>query len=158
MIFVVFGSLYLGCFQWYIMVTKYRVWFPTMDRFAKLSMSAKVKDIPGLIDAGKMVLFDLFVHMPVMYFPSYYTLKEFVTSKSWSPLDWVRDGCGKYASNFKEDYWAMFRLWGPSDCVQFALPIHIRMPFRHCVSFFWTAYVSFTRGDSEEEEEKVEKK
>ncbi|GMH46496.1 hypothetical protein TrRE_jg6099, partial [Triparma retinervis] len=35
-VFVVFGTFYLGAFQWFIMVTKYRVWFPTMDRFAKL--------------------------------------------------------------------------------------------------------------------------
>lgn len=65
-VFVVFGTAYLGCFQWYIMVTKFRVWFPTMDRFAKLSFAKKLKDRAGMMDAGKMVLFDLFVHMPLM--------------------------------------------------------------------------------------------
>jgi hypothetical protein len=45
----------------------------------------------------------------------------------------------------------MIKLWGPSDCVQFVLPLHIRMPFRHAVSFFWTAYVSFTRGSIDKE-------
>ena len=33
-----------------------------------------------------------------------------------------------------------------SYSIQFVLPLHIRMPFRHLVSFFWTAYVRFTRG------------
>jgi hypothetical protein len=51
----------------------------------------------------------------------------------------------------KEDLTAMVKLWGPSDCIQFVLPIYIRMPFRHFVSFFWTAYVSFTRGAIDEE-------
>lgn len=145
-IFVVFGFAYLGGFQWYIMVTKYRVWFPTMDRFAKLSFAEKIKDTAGMLDAAKMVLFDVIVHLPMMYFPTYYTVKEFVGGNSWNPADWVKDGVTKYYNNMTEDLTAMIKLWGPSDCVQFVLPLHIRMPFRHLVSFFWTAYVSFTRG------------
>jgi len=146
-IFVVFGFAYLGGFQYWIMVNKYRQWFPTMDRFAKLPLAEKIRDTAGILDAGKMVLFDVFIHLPMMYFPTYYTVKEFVGGHSWNPADWVKDGVTKYANNFKEDFTAMIKLWGPSDCVQFVLPIHIRMPFRHFVSFFWTAYVSFTRGD-----------
>lgn len=145
-IFVVFGFCYLGGFQWWLMVTKYRQWFPTMDRFAKLSFADKLKDTAGILDAGKMVLFDIFVHLPILYFPTYYTVKEFVSGESYSPMDWVTTGVSKYQKNMKEDLTAMVQLWGPSDCVQFVLPIHIRMPFRHLVSFFWTAYVSFTRG------------
>lgn len=150
-IFVVFGFAYLGGFQWYIMVTKYRVWFPTMDRFAKLSFAEKLKDTAGLLDAAKMVLFDVIVHLPMMYFPTYYTVKEFVGGSSWNPAYWVKDGVTKYYNNMTEDLTAMITLWGPSDCVQFVLPFHIRMPFRHLVSFFWTAYVSFTRGTIEPE-------
>jgi len=85
----------------------------------------------------------------MMYFPTYYTVKEFVGGHSWNPADWVKDGCTKYYGNVKEDLTAMIKLWGPSDCVQFVLPLHIRMPFRHLVSFFWTGYVSFTRGSIE---------
>jgi len=133
-------------------VNKYRQWFPTMDRFGKLSFAEKMKDTAGILDAGKMVLFDVCIHLPLMYFPSYYTLKEFVSGSSWNPADWVMDGTRKYVGNAKEDLTAMIKLWGPSDCVQFVLPMHIRMPFRHMVSFFWTAYVSFTRGAVEPEE------
>lgn len=152
-IFVVFGFAYLGGFQWWLMVTKYRQWFPTMDRFAKLSFAEKLKDTAGILDAAKMVVFDVVVHLPLIYFPTYYTVKEFVSMNSYNPIDWVKDGCTKYAGNMKEDLSAMIKLWGPSDCVQFVLPIHIRMPFRHMVSFFWTAYVSFTRGAIEEKNE-----
>jgi Mpv17 / PMP22 family len=145
-IFVVFGFAYLGGFQYWLMVNKYRQWFPTMDRFAKLPFAEKLKDTAGIIDAGKMVMFDIIVHLPVMYFPTYYAVKEFVGGQSWNPADWVMDGVTKYAKNSKEDLTAMVKLWLPSDCVQFVLPMHIRLPFRHIVSFFWTAYVSFTRG------------
>jgi len=148
-IFVVFGCVYLGGFQWFIMVNKYRQWFPSMDRFAKLSLAEKMKDKAGIIDAMKMVLFDVCVHLPMMYFPAYYTTKEFVSGATWNPIDWVTDGCAKYRANMVEDLSAMIKLWGPSDCVQFVLPLHIRLPFRHFVSFFWTAYVSFTRGEPE---------
>lgn len=152
-IFVVFGFAYLGGFQWWLMVTKYRQWFPTMDRFAKLSFAEKLKDTAGILDAMKMVAFDVVVHMPMIYFPTYYTVKEFVSMKSYNPVDWVKDGVTKYAGNMKEDLTAMIQLWGPSDCVQFVLPLHIRMPFRHMVSFFWTGYVSFTRGAIEDDKE-----
>lgn len=145
-IFVVFGFAYLGVFQYWLMVTKFRKWFPTMDRFAKLPFAEKLKDTAGIIDAGKMVLFDVIIHLPVIYFPTYYTVKEFVSGQSWNPADWVMDGASKYINNAKDDLTAMIKLWGPSDCIQFVLPVHIRLPFRHVVSFFWTAYVSFTRG------------
>jgi len=150
-IFIVFGFVYLGGFQYWLMVNKYRQWFPTMDRFAKLSFAEKLKDKAGILDAGKMVLFDVMVHLPIIYFPTYYTVKESVGGTSWNPIDWVNDGVTKYVKNSKEDLTAMIQLWGPSDCVQFVLPVHIRLPFRHIVSFFWTAYVSFTRGAIESE-------
>lgn len=150
-IFVVFGCAYLGGFQYWLMVNKYRQWFPTMDKFAKMGLIEKFKFKAGMLDAAKMVLFDLVVHMPVFYFPTYYTVKEFVGGDSYNPLNWFKDGVTKYAKNMEEDLTAMVKLWGPSDCVQFLLPLHIRMPFRHMVSFFWTAYVSFTRGSIDEE-------
>lgn len=147
-IFVFFGFAYLGGFQYWLMVNKFSKWFPTRQRFAQLSLGEKIKDTAGMIDALKMVAFDVFIHLPLIYFPAYYTCKEVVTGTSWNPIDWVKDGVTKYWNNKEEDCLAMIKLWGPSDCIQFSLPIHISMPFRHMVSFFWTAYVSFTRGGS----------
>jgi len=128
-IFVVFGFAYLGGFQWWLMVTKYRQWFPTMDKFAKMSFAEKLKYPAGILDAMKMVAFDVVVHLPMIYFPTYYTVKEFVGGTSWNPVDWAQDGVAKYTKNMKEDLTAMIKLWGPSDCIQFVLPLHIRMPF-----------------------------
>jgi hypothetical protein len=150
-IFVVFGFAYLGGFQYWLMVNKYRQWFPTMDVFGKMSFAEKLKYPAGIIDAAKMVVFDITIHLPLMYFPTYYAVKEFVSGDSWNPISWVTGGVSKYRANMQEDLTAMIKLWGPSDCVQFVLPTHIRMPFRHMVSFFWTAYVSFTRGAIEKD-------
>jgi len=150
-LFVIFGFAYLGGFQYWLMVNKFRQWFPTMDRFAKLSLLEKINDRAGMVDAVKMVVFDVLIHLPMIYFPCYYTVKEFVSGSSWNPVDLVKTSLSKYSQNFKDDFSAMIRLWGPSDCIQFILPVHIRLPFRHFVSFFWTAYVSFTRGAMESE-------
>ena len=62
-----------------------------MDRFAKLPFAEKLKDTAGIMDAAKMVVFDVTVHLPIIYFPTYYTVKEFVYGQSWNPLDWVRN-------------------------------------------------------------------
>ncbi len=58
----------------------------------------------------------------------------------------AQTGLSKYSSNFFADYSVALCLWGPSDCLQFVLPLWLRLPYRHFVSFFWTAYVSATRG------------
>lgn len=150
-VFVIFGFAYLGGFQYWLMVNKFGKWFPTRHTFANLSFADKLKDKAGMLDAMKMVAFDVFVHLPLIYFPSYYACREIVTGTSWNPLDWIKDGCTKYWDNKDEDLLAMIKLWGPSDCIQFCMPIHLSMPFRHMVSFFWTAYVSFTRGSVNEE-------
>ncbi len=60
-----------------------------MDRFAKLTFAEKLKDKAGILDAMKMVVFDVTVHLPMIYFPTYYTVKEFVGGKSYNPIDWV---------------------------------------------------------------------
>ena len=146
LVFVVFGAVYLGGFQWWIQVTQFRKWFPGMDRFANATLAEKLKDTQGMMSAAKQVLFDVFVHLPFMYFPAFYTAKEFCQGTSWNPVDWVKDGCSKYYKNFAKDTYAMFCLWAPADVVLFSLPIWLRMPCRHVVSFVWTAYVSFLRG------------
>jgi hypothetical protein len=88
-IFVVFGFAYLGGFQYWLMVNKFSKWFPTRARFAKLSLGEKLKDTAGMLDALKMVAFDVFVHLPLIYFPCYYTCKEIVTGTSWNPREYT---------------------------------------------------------------------
>lgn len=50
----------------------------------------------------------MFVHLPFMYFPTFYAVKESVQGSSWSPMDWVQGGCTKYYNNFQADFTKMF--------------------------------------------------
>ena len=147
-VFIVFGAGYLGCFQWYLQVTKFRSWFPGMDRFANASFAEKLKDKEGLASAAKQVIFDLFIHLPFMYFPCFYTVKELVQGNSYNPVDWVINGCSKYANNFVTDNTKLLMLWGPADIILFSVPMYLRMPLRHIVSLGWTSYLSFLRGSA----------
>lgn len=113
-IFAGFGFAYLGCFQWYLLINKYSKWFPTMKHFAALPLREKLRCKQGLIEGVKMVIFDVVVHSPMIYFPSYYTLKEFVGGSSWSPTDWVKDGLRKYYMNARQDLSAMAVVTIPS--------------------------------------------
>ena len=117
-----------------------------MDAFAALPFASKLRSKAGLLDAFRMVCFDVFVHLPLIYFPVFYTVKEFIYGSTWNPFVMSNNGLSKYSANFYKDYSAGLMLWGPSDCIQFTLPVWLRLPYRHFVSFFWTAYVSFTRG------------
>ena len=119
-IFAGFGFAYLGCFQWYLLINKYSKWFPTMKQFAALPLREKLRCQQGLVEAVKMVAFDVLVHSPIIYFPSYYTLKEFVGGSSWSPLDWVKDGLNKYYNNAVQDLSAMAMVTIPSGKLKVA--------------------------------------
>ena len=47
------------------------------------------KDKAGILNAMKMVVFGVTVHLPLLYFPTYYTVKEFICGSTWSPIDWA---------------------------------------------------------------------
>jgi hypothetical protein len=147
-VFIIFGAAYLGCFQWYLQVTKFRKWFPGMDRFANATFAEKLKDGPGMASAAKQVAFDLLIHLPLMYFPAFYTVKELVQGNSYNPVDWVVNGCTKYYNNMTTDLTKLWALWGPADIILFSVPMYLRMPLRHIVSLGWTSYLSFLRGSA----------
>ena len=93
LLFVLFGAGYLGCFQGLLMVNLYGRWFPTMHKVSRLDTNAdrydslsphqfaampvreKLAYTAGLLDMGKMVLFDICVHLPFIYFPCFYVSK-----------------------------------------------------------------------------------
>jgi hypothetical protein len=53
----------------------------------------------------------------------------------------------KYRLNLYDDIRAIWSVWVPAQFINFAFsPMWFRVPFVACVSAFWTAYVSYTRG------------
>ncbi|KAJ1451277.1 hypothetical protein M885DRAFT_530175 [Pelagophyceae sp. CCMP2097] len=147
--FAVFGFAYLGAFQYWLQVNMFRRWFAGADRFTQLSFAEKIRDVPGMMIAGKQVAFDVFIHLPFMYYPTFYLVKEAVQGGARSPDAVISGGLTKYATNFVPDQIAMFKIWAPADIIIFSVPMWLRLPCRHVVSFGWTAYISYLRGSEE---------
>ena len=144
--FAVFGFAYLGGFQYWLQVNMFSRWFAGAREFTELSFRAKLKDTAGLVTTGKQIAFDILLHMPFMYFPTFYCVKEAVQGPEGSNV--VLDGLGHWKTNFVTDQKACVSVWLPADLVIFSAPMWLRLPSRHVVSFGWTAYVSFLRGGS----------
>ena len=41
----------------------------------------------------------------------------------------------------------MWALWIPGDLIVYAVPLWMRLPLNHGLSFIWTCYLSFLRGE-----------
>ena len=115
--------------------------FPILDAPRR---SKKLVDPSALSVIAKQIAFDIAIHMPFMYFPTFYCVKELVQGPPGGNV--VVDGLSKYKENWVVDQTAMVKVWLPADVVFFSGPLWLRLPLRHVVSFGWTAYVSFLRG------------
>ena len=129
------------------MVNIYRIMFPTMERFARASFAEKLRDTAGMVGAAQQVAFDIFFHLPFMYLPVFYAMKESIQGDRSSIASFIRKGIQTYSMNFWADSKAIFYVWGPADIVVFGLvPMWLRLPVRNLVSFGWTSFLSFRRG------------
>lgn len=152
-VFTAFGFFYLGCCQWFIYVTVFSRLCPNAIRFANSPMSQKLKDRAGQIDLVKQTLLDNFGHYTFVYFPVFYTFKEFIQSgdNDGDDTSLFERALAKYQKNFIEDNLAIWALWIPMDIIIYACPIWMRMPLNHGVSLAWTMILSWMRGQEEPE-------
>jgi len=148
-VFLVFGFVYLGGFQYFVLVNKMKQWFPGVEKFANAPLSEKLKDPAGMLTVVKQIVLDVGFFLPCIYFPCFYTVKEFLQGKSYNPVDWARDGIAKYINNAPVDIKALWSFWGPGNILVFGVPLWLRMPVRHILSLGWTAYLSYLRGSSQ---------
>lgn len=144
LLFMAFGAIYLGGFQYLYQVQVFKRLFD-VDAFTSQTWGEKIKDIPGLQALGAQTLLDLFV-LTVIYLPTFYIFKAGVFSGSMDPSVWASSGIDNYTSNFAKDEFDLIRVWLPADLICFSVPMYLRLPVRHVVSFVWTAYLSFSRG------------
>jgi hypothetical protein len=143
-LFCAFGALYLGAFQYWYQVNVFKKLFD-VDKFTSQPWSDKIKDKDGLISLAAQTAVDLTV-LTVIYLPAFYIFKAGVFSGSSDPTMWVSTGIDNYTTNFAKDEFDLIRVWAPADLVCFSVPLYLRLPVRHIVSFVWTAYLSFSRG------------
>ena len=144
LLFCAFGAIYLGGFQYLYQVQIFKRLFD-VDSFTQQPWADKVRDGPGLRALGAQTALDLTV-LTAVYLPTFYVFKAAVFSGSLDPSVWVSSGLGTYQANFAKDEFDLIRVWLPADLVCFSVPLYLRLPVRHVVSFVWTAYLSFARG------------
>jgi hypothetical protein len=143
-LFCLFGALYLGGFQYAYQVNIFKKLFD-VDSFTNKGWSEKLQDIPGLKALGAQTGLDLTV-LTLIYLPTFYIFKASVFSGSIDPSVWFSSGIDTYQTNFSKDEADLIKVWLPADLVCFSVPLYLRLPVRHIVSFVWTAYLSFARG------------
>ena len=143
-LFMIFGAVYLGGFQYLYQVQVFKKLFD-IDKFTNLSWKEKLEDKEGLKNLAMQTALDLTV-LTFVYLPTFYIFKAGVFSGSPDPGLWVSSGWESYTTNFAKDEVDLLKVWFPADLVCFSVPLYLRLPSRHIVSFVWTAYLSFARG------------
>lgn len=144
-VFCLFGFAYLGAFQYWYQINIFKRLFPGVEAFCSQTWAAKLTDVPGLAALLGQTALDLGM-LTCVYLPTFYTFKAGVFSGSSSPQTWLDVGIGNYTNNFRKDAQDVLMVWGPADLLCFSVPLYLRLPVRHIVSFVWTAYLSFARG------------
>jgi len=134
-VFGIHGLLYIG-------VVQYLLWnriFPLVMR----RLPTKV----ARYQTSTMVAMDLALHIPFLYFPVFYVLKELVVNRGKLDTDMLRSVYNIWRSNLCEDLRVTWAVWGPVQCVTFSIvPMHLRVPFVSVVNFMWTCILSAMRG------------
>jgi hypothetical protein len=144
LLFCLFGCVYLGGFQYLYQVQIFKKMFD-VDRFTQQTLEEKLQDGPGLQALAAQTALDLAV-LTAIYLPTFYIFKALVFSGTMDPSVWVSSGFDTFQTNFAKDEVDLIKVWLPADLVCFSVPLYLRLPVRHVVSFVWTAYLSFFRG------------
>lgn len=141
-----FGLFYLGGVQYFIYVPLFSRIFPNAAAFAGKTIPQKLGDAKGIRDLFAQVALDQFVHHPLMYFPVFYMIKDFVTSDAPNPVRAITE----YTDNIREDLSALWKVWIPSTFLNFAfMPMWARIPWVASTSLIWTCILSTMRGGSD---------
>lgn len=138
-----------GCFGFFYGGVNYRAF----SLFQKIPWKTKPARILG------STALDLLVHMPFVYFPSYYIFRALFVDGSeknsaatsgvmtWS-LDRLHDAKSNWCNNFPSDVTMTLAVFCPIDVILFGfLPLHYRTPFLASVGIVWPVCISFFRGE-----------
>eukprot|EP00041_Stephanoeca_diplocostata_P037881 m.1454979 g.1454979 ORF g.1454979 m.1454979 type:complete len:176 (-) comp25119_c0_seq37:2393-2920(-) len=105
-----------------------------------------------LLQLSKQVFADILIIQPFMFWPTYYTFKEFCfspPSDTRKPGAIVVDALQKARMHSFADNVGMGAFWIPANYYIYALPMYLRLPVNHGVSFLWCCILSLWRGSKE---------
>lgn len=142
--FTFFGCTYLGFFQYYLYVRCFGRWFPHASRFAEApTLAARLSDRAGLRDLWLQVAAGNFVHIPFVFLPSFYCMQEICERGRAASMSTALE---KYAANARADLLAAWQIWIPGHAVFMSVPMWLRLPTNHALSFLYVCVLSFSRG------------
>lgn len=142
-LFFTFGFSYMGAFQYWYQVNIFKKFFD-VDKFTSQSWSEKLQDKDGLISLAAQTFVDMTVST-IVYLPTFYMFQAAVFSGSTDPSVWLSQAFDNLNNNFSKDEVDLIKIWGPADLVCFSVPLYLRLPSRHAVSFLYITYFSFLR-------------
>ena len=143
-VFTCFGFWYLGGFQYWLYVRSFGRWFPAAKAFGEhATLAARLKDRAGLKDLGRQVAVGNFIHIPLIFLPSFYLTQEIVHHgfDASGPV-----ALGRYRQNCWSDLRSAWAIWIPGHVVFFSVPMWMRLPVNHLMSFAYVCVLSLMRG------------
>ena len=134
--------MYLGGVQYLLFNKLYPRVLPRASAFAAKPFTAKLQDTRGLAAVLAQVGLDQGFHWPLCAIPAFYLFK------GWGEGEPAGAVLKALRCNWTSDVLACWAFWLPADALSFGLlPIHWQVPFAAAVSFVYTAFVSFRRGE-----------
>eukprot|EP00930_Biecheleria_cincta_P056052 TRINITY_DN42245_c0_g1_i1.p1 TRINITY_DN42245_c0_g1~~TRINITY_DN42245_c0_g1_i1.p1 ORF type:complete len:225 (+),score=23.47 TRINITY_DN42245_c0_g1_i1:44-718(+) len=167
--FTLLGFTTAGCFQQFLYVNVFARCFPNAASFTKLpTIRTRLQDKAGLRDLVLQTAAVNFLWLPV-FFHLFYVFQEFVqgvSAKASSDIgvggvtgalarahagwDRCRENCGEALDrcrrNLRNDLAFAWSMWIPGHLVTFAVPLWMRMPLTHSLSFLYFSGLSCMRG------------
>lgn len=134
LLFLSFGGLFQGGFQYFIWNVVFESLWPGRSRYASLCKLAATNLISD----------------PLFFFPTFYIMREAcMEGESRGPVGTTHVALIKYGANIQQDMTMSWAFWLPGHYVTyFWLPVHLRVPWVACASFMYVCALSYTRGSS----------
>lgn len=154
-LFFLFGFAYLGVAQWGIYVIGFQRVFKEMNRFCNQPWRQKMKNKLGMKQLFGQIAADFIVIQPLVYWPVFYVFKEYVSiagakGKGMEPKRDEKSLVARAMEKYKEKFWVdnlgMCGFWLPADLIIYSVPVWLRLPLNHAISFCWCTILSFYRG------------
>lgn len=133
--FSLFGLIHVGAGQ-YIILNKI---------IPRIIPSLNKKPTPPLNALLKAVTLDQFVHVPLIYFPLFYTFKELGESTISNPPSRLTI-MKNYKENFKNDMLISASIFMPIQLLNYKyIPTHLRVPLLSSCGFLYVMLLSYLR-------------
>ena len=136
------GALYLGGFQYLLFSKLYPRLLPHASRFAASAARTKLRDGRGFASVLAQVGLSQGLHWPFVAIPCFYLFK------GWGAGETPGATLSTLQQNWASDVAVCWAFWLPTEFLSFGfLPIHWQLPFVAVVSFAYTSFVSYRRGE-----------